>query len=261
MKESGKQLIGLKKMKLSLLIPSIRINKWDQFYNSVIQSCTKYDFEIIFVGPEPNIQCDAWKDFRVKYIRDFRAPNLCQNIALQYATGDIVFAAADDCIFNPGTIDIAMGFMEQGDRKRVVVTKYTEGMRVLQHDNYYLLDLAYPQCNSIKDTWVIFNSAFLYRKYLLWLGGWDCNFQVPAFGHADLAVRAQRDGCQVVFYRDALMHVEHGQADHKPIEDAHVNDDTPIYINFHNKQETRIQVDIDSWKSFKDRWSKRNGQT
>lgn len=246
-------------MKLSIIVPTIRLDKWDQLFNSVLKSCVEHEFEIIFVGPEPNINCEAWKDSRVKYIRDYRQPNATQNIALQYATGDIVLAAADDCIFHEYMIDKCLNILEENwfDEKTILITKYTEAIPNLQNDDYYVLNKAFPPAKYIQDNWWIFNCAFINRRYLEELGGWDPRFQVPCFGFADLAARAQKDDVNIFFLKEALLHCEHGQPDHRPIEQAHVFEDAPLYQHLHNTEPDRIQIELDSWKSINPVWNKR----
>jgi glycosyltransferase involved in cell wall biosynthesis len=250
-------------MKLSIIVPTIRTEKWDQLYASVLNSCTNpaIDIEMVMVGPEPNINSQCWADRNTKFIRSFLSPNASQQLGLVFSTGDIITYAADDCIFEPGMIDKCLdALLENNSKTHIVIAKYSEGNGDQSDDEYYKLTKAYPKAKYIEDDWWIFNCAFIHADYMKWLGGFDSIFQIPAFGYADLAVRAQRAGCKVTFVREKLLHCEHGQPDHGPIEVAHVYEDSPLYQITHENQSVRVQIPLDNYKDLKPFWSKRYAQ-
>ena len=71
---------------LSIITPAISPERWVDFYNSAKISCTKYSFEIIFVGPyDPP---DELKNNpQIKYIKDFGPPTMCNQMGVCIATG------------------------------------------------------------------------------------------------------------------------------------------------------------------------------
>lgn len=246
-------------MKISIIVPSIRLDNWNRLYDTISKSCSRYDFELILIGPKNKE--DFVKD-NVVFIQSRMSPNACQQLGLLSATGDIVTWASDDCIFVEGMIDKYIDqILTDRDKKHVVVGKYTEGVDSPESnclfDSYYQLNASYPNCSSIPDHWVHFNTAIMYMDYFLELGGFECRFQVPAFAFADIAVRAQRDGAKITFVQDKLLHCEHGQPDHMPIEIAHVYEDTPLYRYLHNNEPERVRIPLDNWKSQPEIWNKR----
>jgi GT2 family glycosyltransferase len=240
---------------LSIIVPTIRTDKWRQLYNSIRRS-TAYDFELILVGPRYSPALEEYKN--VRFIQDYGSPNRAQQIGLCNAVGHYALAAADDCIFEVGSLDECIDILADAADRTVVIAKYSEGSTELQNDDYYLLNKAYPNVSSVENDWVIFNCAIMETRLLKNLGGFDCRFQTTAFGHADLAVRAQQEGYDVVFYKKKLLHCEHGHSDHVPIEITHVYEDTPAYIEKHNKPsfENRY-IRLDNWKNAPTVWSKR----
>lgn len=244
--------------KLSIIIPTIRTEKWQPLYESIQLACKKYDFEIIFVGPKPNTEWYGWSDPRIKFIKSYASPNTCQQLGLLYTTGKFCTHFADDCLFEEDILDKCLNLLSQNTTKSVVIPKYSEGSTELQNDDYYLLNKAYPKCQFIEDDWVIFNSAIFYTEYLKSLGGWDCCYKVPAVAHADLAVRAQRDRCNVIFIQDKLAHCEHGQKDHTFIELSHVYEDFPIYKEKFNNWYTssQVHIDINNWQQAQEVWKR-----
>lgn len=241
---------------ISLIVPSIRIEHWDRVLDSMSSACTKYPFEIIFIGPVANTECKAIKQDNVSFIQSLASPNKCQQIGLVNANFDIVTHFADDCIFVPNIIDKCIDKLleEPDNKKHVVLTKYTEGNNILHGDDYYRLINAYPKAQYINPEWWIFNSAIFWAEYIKYLGGWDTRFQVPCLGHADLAVRAQRDGVKVSFIKESLCHCEHGQSDHMPIELSHGYEDAPLYQYIHHTIPDRIRIDLDNYKYTPEVW-------
>ena len=60
------------KVKLSIIMPAIRKERWDEVYKSILAS-TKCSFELIIVGPYP--PTDFLSDKAgVKYIKDLGTP-------------------------------------------------------------------------------------------------------------------------------------------------------------------------------------------
>jgi hypothetical protein len=250
---------------LSIIVPTIRTDKWRQLYDSIRRS-TAYDFELILIGPTYSSELSQYSN--VRFIQDFGSPVRAQQIGFCNATQKYVFGAADDCIFEVESLDRCMEILNNGSSiYDVVVAKYSEGNPELQNDDYYLLNNAYPRSKQIMDNWVIFNCAMLHRQYLEFLGGFDCRLQIPAFGYADLAVRTQRHlwsmgintGTEIPikWFEGKLLHCEHGQLDHGPIEQSHVFEDAPFYQYLQDNNPDRITIRMDNWKLEKPIWGKR----
>ncbi len=242
-------------MKLSIIIPSIRTHNWPSVYRSILRA-TINSFEVIFVGPEYNHWADDYTN--IKFIRDFGSPSRGQQIGLYHACGEIVTHFADDCLFKENILDDVIELFKGQPDNSVVITKYTEGNDIVQNDNYYKLIHAYPYTPTIDPNWWIFNSAFFRRGYLEHLGGWDTRFHVPCVAHADLAIRAQKDKCNIVFLKDSICHCTHmpnRTGDHGAIHDAQEQHDTSLYIEKHNN-DCNICIDINNWKTSPTIWDR-----
>lgn len=250
---------------LSIIVPTIRTDKWRQLYDSIRRS-TAYDFELILIGPTYSPELSQYSN--VRFIQDYGSPVRAQQIGFCNATQKYVFGAADDCIFEVEALDECMRMLEYIDEEySVVVGKYSEGSPDLQNDDYYKLNKAYPASKNILDDWVIFNCFMMRTSYLEFLGGFDSRLQIPAFGYADLAVRCQRHlwamgknldrPFPVQWFEGKILHCEHGQSDHGPIELTHVYEDAPFYQRLQDTNPDRITIKMDNWKDAPAIWGKR----
>lgn len=245
--------------KLSIIVPGIRVNNWEEMYNSICAS-TSRPFELILVSPydlPPSLQSKA----NIKHIKDFGSPVRCSNIGLEVAEGELLTWNADDGTFLPEMIDKAIDSFEAmpPHPKNVLITKYMEGERKLQPDDYFKLRQAYPPVQAAHPDWWIFNLVITSTKYFKALGGWDCQFETLAFSHADLAIRAQRDGCPIKVFEAPIVFNTHGHADHVPVERAHVDHDDPLYRQIHNdpSNDNRIVIPLDNWRKAESVWRRR----
>lgn len=249
------------KYKLSIIAPAIRVDNWQGMYDSICASTTQ-PFELILVGPYAPLPSLHSKT-NIKYIKDFGSPIRCSNIGLQFCEGELITWNADDGTFIPGMIDKAIAAFEAmpPNPKNVLITKYMEGTPVLQPDSYFKLCNAYPRVKYAEENWWIFNLVITKTKYFQDLGGWDSAFETLAVGHADLAVRAQRDGCITKTFEEPIVFNTHGHADHGPVERGHVDNDIPLYCRIHNDPNyiSRIQIDINNWKDAPRSWARRFG--
>lgn len=249
------------KYKLSIIAPAIRVDNWQEMYDSICSSTNEL-FELILIGPyapRPNLHSKK----NIKYIKDFGSPIRCSNIGLKLCEGELVTWNADDGKFLPGMIDKAIASFEamKPHPKNVLITKYMEGTPVLQPDSYFKLCNAYPKVLNAEDHWWIFNLVITKTKYFQDLGGWDANFETLAVGHADMAIRAQRDNCVIKVFEEPIVFNTHGHADHTPVERGHVDHDIPLYCRIHNDPNSvnRIEIDMDNWQNAPRSWSRRFG--
>lgn len=247
---------------LSIIIPGIRPERWNDVEKSAKKSCKNFSYEMIFIGPKTG----DWKPSSNSiFVQDWGSPNRAQQLgASKYATGKFILAAADDGIFRPGELDKILDVIADSTEVTVVSTKYTEGDGKIHGDWYYRLANAYPRTSFIPDNWWIFNSALMHRSYFNWLGGWDASiFSVPCLAHADLAARAQRDGCKVIFYDTPIIDCSHmpgTSGDHAPIHYSHIKEEQ-IYKQIYSDPEclTRVRIPLDNWKEAEEIWRPRFG--
>lgn len=246
-------------MKLSIVLPAIRMNKWWTLYKSIQLD---FPWELIIVSPHklPN-ELSGYKN--IKHFQDWGSPMRASCIGAGLAEGKYLTWIADDGLVFSETVKKAVNILENDINGRlVVVTKYLEACTEVHPDWYYKLTTAYPKSPFLPDDWLIFNTAFMHRDYYEYLGGWDCLFEACPLGHADLAARAQRDGCTTQLIQDPLLDCEHmpgTSGDHGPVYYAHVQHDEPAYKRIYESPDCihRTRIDPNNWKRSPMVWTRR----
>ena len=251
---------------LSLIMPGISPHNWVAVYNS-IEDSTKREFELIIISPYELPDVLKYMP-NVKYIQDWGNPNRCQQLGLLIAQGDVVGAHADDALYYPGRLDIVLdAFYDNPSYKKAVGAKYLEGTghteKVHQPDDYYKLNLSeWTSSPQFSNDWWLFNIIFMNTSYLRELGGWDCSYETPFYGHTDLAVRAQYDGAEVTMLDLDLTNASHmpeRTGDHAPVHDAHMEHDYPMFKNKYANTISSIlpQIGIYNCYDAPEVWSRR----
>jgi glycosyltransferase involved in cell wall biosynthesis len=248
------------KPKLSIVMPALRIERWQGVYNSIQIDPSLW--ELIIVAPyEQPLNLLSGKN--IKYIKDFGSPMRASCIGANLAEGKYLTWIADDGTVFTKTVENALKILDNDINGRlVVVTKYLEACTEVHPDSYYKLNNAYPRSPYIPDDWWIFNTAFMHREYYDYLGGWDSIFEACPLGHADLAARAQRDGCTTVMLPEPLLNCDHmpgTSGDHGPVCLAHTEHDDPLYAKIYNDPNcvNRTTININNWKNAPMKWTRR----
>jgi len=245
---------GSEKIDLSIIIPAIRTKEWFRLYRSVEQNCTKYNFEIIFVGPY-NLPEELQQYTNVKYIRDWGSPARCMNIGASVAEGKYVTWGADDGVII-NEIAPCLDILNDAEGKTVVVTKYLEAHDNIQDDSYYFLSNAYPPLPHMQNEQLIFNIAFMHLSSYLDLGGCDAIFDVSCMCLADLAVRAHNAKLPTVFYKTPTWKFDWAPGgEHIPIEKAQAKD-WKTFSQVH-LDTNRINIPFNNWKNSPKIWKER----
>ncbi len=245
----------------SIVVAGIRNYNWTKLVQS-IRDNTKENFEVIFVGPQ-DLPTELQNTTNIHYYKDFGSANRCQQIGATLACGKYLTWMADDCFFCSKTLQNTIDILEKNkNTNTVVATKYTEGNNIIHGDDYYKMGNAYPTSPFIQHDWWIFNSAVFYREYFEKLGGWDCRFEGTCMAHADLAVRAQRDGANVIMIGQSMTscgHMPNLTGDHAPMHYAQLYNDEPLFRQLYNDPEcvNRIYISLDNWKNSPYLWTRR----
>jgi glycosyltransferase involved in cell wall biosynthesis len=254
------------KPELSIILPSIRVSRLPNVYES-IQKSTRRSFELVIVGPY-DVPEELKAKRNVKYARDWGSPMRASNIGAEMCEGKIITWNSDDTLFLPDAIDVALDtlYAMGPDDKNTVIAKYYEGAGYsgtdAHGDDYYKLCNAYPRSPHIPVEWWIFNAAFVYRTFFEKLGAWDCRYQACPLGHADFGVRAQRAGAIVKMSPVVLATSDHlgpGEGDHVPIEIVQSTEDDAVYRNHYSVplENHPICIDVSNWKKSPAIWRKR----
>jgi len=261
----------MNKPEISIILPAIRQQWWDRFYDSILIS-TKRTFELIIVGPYPLTE-KLQSLGNVKYVKDFGSPVRASNIAASLCEGKVVTWGGDDAWYLENTIDthVDMLYSMGPETNNVVVAKYFEGQEgsidrtTLQPDSYYLINNAdCTRSPHIPDDWWIFNAGYLYREFFEFMGGWDCKFEANAMAHTDFAIRAQFMGANVKMSGIAHVcgdHMPGNSGDHMPISVSQIDNDIPLLQSKYRDQNWRtnvdMRIDMDNWKKAPPVWERR----
>jgi glycosyltransferase involved in cell wall biosynthesis len=258
------------KPEISIILPAIRQENWDNLYDSIVMA-TSRKFELIICGPYP-LTDKLQKLQNVKYVKDFGSPTRASAIASLLAEGKLITWITDDALLMPGAMDLAINtlYSMREDEKNVVITKYLEGtngtQKKHQPDYYYRINgrPGFRPCTyspHIPDDWWIFNTAIMYRSFFEKLGGLDCNYEHAAMADTDFAIRAQFSGANVIITQILMYDCDHGQADHKPIEIAQLQFDEPLIQSTYRDPQWRSKIkpniSLNNWKNFPTVWERR----
>lgn len=236
---------------LSIIIPSIRTNKWEELISSVESSCTKHSWEVIFIGPEDNL---TFHHPKVKFIKDFGSPNICQHKAMQFSEGKTLHIFSDDCLFEKGAIDECLN-----SKAHAVVANYDEGGDCAVAN--FSLNYCYAKTIT-PDSFVIFNTAFMERNKFFELGGFDCQFETLCVAQADLAARWQFAGFDVELKNIKLSscgHMPETSGDHAPMHYAQILHDIPLYSMKYSTRLPPLHIHFNNYQSQPKKWARRYG--
>jgi hypothetical protein len=255
---------------LSIILPSIRKNKLERVYNSILAS-TKRSFELIVVGPFELPGCLQYKD-NVKYAKDLGSPVRCSNIGAMMAEGKYIKWFADDAVYLPDSIDNNIDELEKMpfNIKNVVTHGYFEGVdgtqKNLQPNSYYKLGNGPSLMRSpyLNPDWWLFNTVIMHREFFDELGAWDCRFETPFVAHTDLAVRAQELGAIMKWTKYQISDTDWmpgRSGDHAAIHDGQLDHDEPLFSNLYRnptwKLTRPLRLDIMNWKDSPAIWKRR----
>ncbi len=270
-------------MKLSIFLAGYRTQNWLKLYESISNITIMTDYELVFVGPYPLPEELQGKE-NVRFIHDFGCPSRCYQLGLLHSQGEYVVWAADDGVFTRGlAIDKALESMPQ-HRKGAVSLTFVEGatskqrmfgskvknrvkkkfekqkeknprsMEWVMGKNPFLV------MPEISGHYLVIMNALIRRDYLVEIGGWDCRFEHIAIGSNDLAVRLQNDGAEVIMGEEFMdLTQELSTKDHRPIEEAHIQNDMGLMQKLYNDPAYRgkTKIDFNNWKQAEKVWSRR----
>lgn len=254
-------------MKLSVILPTIRLNKIETFYNSFIKSYTG-EFELIVVSPF-DYKPGVWSEKPCIWIKDFGSPLRAQQLGLTHTTGEYIHRSVDDSYYLPGSMDKCMNQLIDQDYKTLVNVKFIEGENVTHRDmanpNFYNMEYhiqtlaAYTPFN-----YQVINFSIVSNKFIQELGGWDCQFETIAIGELDLSLRLQFMEAKVLLSDNIVVKCDWlpgVSGDHAPMHYGFFHDMEKykrIYGSL--EYEKKLIVDINNWKNSSEKWERRWGQ-
>jgi len=218
---------------LSIFCPAIRIPNWDRMYDSIVQSCKKYSWELVMCGPFELTEYLKTKN-NVNMIKDLGSPSRCAQLASFECNGRLLYHVVDDALMLENSIDESIDFYNSiCGHKDVVNMRYKEGagysgasMPIVYWTAQYHGDLrlaGIPQDSKIS------LHHLINIEYFRELGGYDCEFEYQNFNLHDIMLRVQADGGKLYDSPIDVTTCNHGQNDHNAIEKAHHEHDLPLF--------------------------------
>lgn len=196
------------KYNISFITPSIRTHLWEDYYNSIKESCTKYSWEIIFITPfETNFKRD-----NVKIIRSYRSPTGCFYEGLEVAEGTLINNSVDDTLYELRSIDKCI---DTFDYNNIMNFRYSESVdrKDPPFDLSYWKAWTHPalRLKGVPMNYDITLHFTLTKDLFYRLGGIDPRYNYVNFGTHDFIFRSQFNGIKII---NSPVNVS--KADHMP---------------------------------------------
>ena len=254
---------------LSILVPGIRPHKWNELYKSTKIACTKYDYEIVFIGPfdPPD---GLLQNNNIKYFKDYSSVPVCMQKATLECEGKLIFHTVDDGTLEKHSVDMAIDYYNKFcSEKDIVNMRYREGrdkkgdFKPLDYwKAWYHGDL---RLRGIDTSWAISLQPMLSLQYFKEMGGFDCRFEYSNHCHHDFMFRTQMNGGKIINSPIEVCNADHfpgDMGDHAPITLAQHQHDDPKFFELYGykKPLERVKIDYNNWKNCPTVWKIRFNQ-
>ena len=253
---------------LSILVPGIRPHNWLELYESTKTACTKYSYEVVFIGPfDP--PAPLMENTNVKYFKDYSSVPVCMQKAAVECEGYYMFHTVDDGTLSKNSVDMAIDYHKRFcGKKDIVNMRYREGQnkqgKSLPLDYWKAWHHGDLRLRGIDPSWAISLQPLVVLEYYKELGGFDCMFEYSNHCHHDFIFRVQMDGGRIINSPIEACNADHFpgiSVDHEPIVIAQHTHDDPKFIRLYGdrKPTERIHIDYDNWKKYPSVWQIRFG--
>lgn len=253
------------KIKLSVLLSGLRPQNWKKLYQSIEDSFSD-SFELIIVSPyeAPFCLVDLADKTNIKFIQDWGSPLRCYQIALVNATGEFITWCADDGVFMPKALDIALKLLLEAPGS-VLVGKYNEGADNPAMDK---IDYYYPARHDstnvpyVPKDCLMLMEGVIPRGTMIEAGGWDTKYECFPMGAIDLSIRLYNKGLKFIFQEEMFFKCSHmpgTEGDHAPVHNGQILRDQPLFKLVYSlpKSKDRKDIELDNWKKSPDKWARR----
>ena len=249
---------------LSIVIPALRPNYWKRVYETVKEACRKHSFEIIFISPH-NLIGELVGKPEIKHIISYGSPPRCAQVGALNAEGRLLCHTTDDGEYFPDSLDAAIDLWDSmQNEKSLVALRYREGrdmQGIVLPPNYFTFGIH----NDIKDLsipghFVASCQPLLSTNYFHYLGGIDCRFEHLAMSMLDLCARVQFDLGPAALSPLEVMNANWmpgHEGDHGPVNDACLQNDSPLFRGIYKHGKQPIQLDYNNWKLAPVVWPRR----
>lgn len=277
---------------LSIIIPSIRPEKWKEIYDSVESSVVPYSYEVIFIGPYakeiPNLP-------DIKTIVDYGCPSRCVQIASIVAAGRYMTWGSDDGTYQPGALGECITLLDEhitipsydeltitpyANLNDEVIVKYVEGLNndpTLFEDGDKNPHYRGPHPEAKLGYWhyhfhdaTRFDSfpidmrtaplGMLSTKLFKTLGGFDCRMQHINMTCHDLSIRLQKYDGKLLVSPNFVLKCDFDPNNNK-VWGAHHEVDFPLFKSLYETPEVainrQIRIDFNNWMDAEPFWARR----
>lgn len=251
----------MNKYDLSIILPGIRPDNWEQLFFSAERSIESYEFELIAIGPyNPPPELTQHNNF--KFIRDFGCPSRCVQIGAAAANGKYLCWMSDDGLYEPFTLSNCIDFLEKYDRKNALTLRYFEGEGKGEFPLEYWTARhhADQRIPGVKEGYKIAPLGMYNTEYFKKIGGLDCRYEHINMCTHDLAFRLQNDGGTIHLSPQTVARFYWSWVgpDAGPVQAAYYQNDAPLFKQeWSQDQSQRIKIDFNNWKQSPEKWVRR----
>jgi len=255
------------KYDISIIIPSIRVEKLPAIYMMLEQAVAQYSFEVIIVGPLviPGI---LWDRENVRYVKDFGSPSRCVQLGSALAEGKYMCWMSDDCTYmTPQSLGNCISLLETKPNNMWALTlRYFEGEGAGEFPLDYWRGKHHGDMQKlpgIPETYKIAPLGMYHTSYFKHMGGLDCRYEHINMCTHDLAFRVQNDGGEISISPQTVARFYWSwiTADAKPVQRAYFETDNPLFQEMYSQdQSKRVRIDYNNWMDAPSRWEKRFGK-
>lgn len=249
-------------MKLSIITPAMRTHYWPRFLNSIQKSCTKFQYEIIFISPfdlPENLKSD-----NILYLKSFSTVPVCIQKGTLLATGDLICHAVDDSVFYENTLDLSIEYflnkMKYDDAITLTYTENTNNMNI--KEKWQIKNISeFTGLKCVNPEWTTFVQPMMYKSKFIEMGGLDCSFEYSNHPHHDLAFRMNTLGSNievVPFSVSYAFHMPGSTGDHEPIQSAQEGPDATRFKNKWSGNDCpKTLIDYNNYIEYDKVWERR----
>lgn len=252
------------KFDLSIVVPAIRTTRWEAFYDSILKSCKKYSWQLIFISPF-DLPDNLKNKLNIKLIKDTGNVSRCTQRGVLESKGDLIYIGTDDCLMCENALDLAIDqFKKQCSHKDVMGMLYKESGVINGPENWIAGKHDALKIPGIPKHYNMTPQPLMKRDYFIEMGGLDClNFQYSNCALNDLMFRIQHDGGKI-YFSPTCVNVAFAfpnlSGDHRPVHRAEINHDGPNLIKLYREPDAllkRGKIDFDNWKQTSEIWELR----
>lgn len=269
------------KKDISVVLPCIRPQFLDIWYDAATKACQNYSWEVIIPGPF-DVFTDIRKMPNVRIVRTYASPTVALQMSIQLCTGNLIYYGVDDQILLPNVLDETIEQFKTANDKHIMCMRYHEDPHVLNyktmellteeivppaHDIWFVKMYREYHLPAINQSWRLAPLFAMKLNYFYELGGFDCRWEYTNYPVNDLVFRAQEDGASVSNSTSLISigaWMPNHIGDHGPVHDAQTGPDTEVFNKLYsdpNGIKGRIKIDYNNWKDYPEVWGRRFSKT